>query len=248
MNKNDKHLFKLWIPVLLIILIIIIAMYFSMKSNNYIFLIGIIFAIFVRQKLKKGLDKNLLKALKQEGPNELIFALVAPLKSTPNKNMKMAFTAYHTALPLVLYGNYSQAEEVMEKVDWTKQEPIYQALKFNINSLINYFNSNNFEGLSFARQAKALATTSSMFLGSNKSQSTYEAYIEIGQILNGLTNETIIKSLNDRFIKLPLIPKLIIAWGLQNAYKQINNMDKFEEMKLFCTKNAPYCNALFILN
>ncbi|GMK38075.1 hypothetical protein PCCS19_11290 [Paenibacillus sp. CCS19] len=72
----------------------------------------------------------------------------------------------------------------------------------------------------------------------------FEAYVEVGQILTGLSIEEPIKSLELKFEKQPLLPKLVIAWGLMNGYQQQKELLKSKKMIEFCELNAPHCTLL----
>lgn len=244
MNKNNRMLLRLWIPLLAAAIVLI---GFTVESSNTRFLLVIVFlALLVLLVVNLSMRNNLAKALQKESPDDLIHRMTKPLKSgfASNSRMAEAFTAYNTALPLVLYGRHSEATEAMDRVDWVKLEPFYQALNKNIQSLIHYFHGNVAEGLSLAREAKELAAASSLFPGSKRTLLAYEAYIEIGQALNGQADSRLIESLGQKFDKLPFLQKLLISRGLQHAYKQLGDEGEREKMKLFCQKNAPYCPSL----
>ncbi|MGZ7440785.1 hypothetical protein [Paenibacillus sp. TH7-28] len=241
MKPNDKYLIKLWKPAIIIGLL---AIYSIFASGNFgIILIPVVVAI-VFMVLKIRSKNGVAKALQHEDPSRLIDTIVKPLKSSiSQKKTAECLMAYNTAISHVLYGEYKQAEDVMSRVDWASKEPMFQSLDWSIKSLIHLFTGNIHLGLSEARQARALATTSA-FPGAQKSIDTYEAYIQVGQILAGICHDEMIHSLEAKQQKLPLIPALLIAWGLINGYHERNELEKYRRMVEFCENNAPHCHPL----
>jgi len=246
-KKNNKLLLKLWVPIIIFILFFVIG--FTNNSNIEI-LYGIVPVIIISisfliasLKLKQSKTK-INEALQSQSPAVLIDVIVEPLKFIKKVSLKESSIAYNTALAYTLYGDYDKAREVIERLEWETKEPMVQALYFSMKSLICYFDDEHRDGLSYARKARELGGTSLNFPGARKSNETYEAYIEIGQILNGFGSEQIIRSLERKFNKLPLLPKIIIAWGLMHGYKDKSDFNGYNSMQEFCNVNAPHCKSL----
>lgn len=246
MKRNNKYLLRLWIPIVILLILVGVGSFLiTSKDSTYAIIPVVVFICFfiIISRGKTGVKE----ALQHNTPSKLIDTIVAPLKRTPERQVRESYTAYNTALSYVFYGDYEKAIEIMNTIDWKTKEPMFQALNFNIRSLVNYFNNETHLGLSNARRAKALATTSA-FPGAKKSIETYDAYVEVGEVLSRVSNDHTIQSLELKFNKLPLLPKLIIAWGLMNGYKQRNEMNGYNKMLEFCEINAPYCNSLVTIN
>lgn len=251
MKANNKLLLRLWIPTILILVLLCVAI-FKNVGENLVFAVipAFVFGGFIirRNLMKKGLQEGIKKALQQSGPDELINVITRPLISSSGKsNLTESYTAYYSALSYVLYGRYPEAAEVMSKIAWASKEPMFQALDLHIKSLINYFTGNVLAGLTDVRKANHLAATSA-FPGSKKSKDSYEAYIQVGQLLSGITSDEIIHSLESKFNKMPLLDQLLLAWGLMHGYKHRNQLDEFNRLLTFCRVNAPHCHGLFMLN
>ncbi|MBO8173375.1 MAG: hypothetical protein H0Z33_16025 [Bacillaceae bacterium] len=242
-NKNNKYLLKLWIPSLIIIIVAFISLANNTNQNptvliTVLFVIGLV--IYMRFKAKNKINQS----LKKESPESLIKTLNGSIKLSMG-DIKAFMTAYHSALSYLLYGQFQQALAEMNKINWEEQEPLFQSFNLNIQSLNHYLNTKDYqEGLRLARKAKASASVSSVYPGQQKSAQTYQAYVDVGLILTNQASEEQIKNVQQVFNKLPVIPKLIIAWGLAVYYKNHNQMDKASEMINFCQQSAPYCRPL----
>lgn len=244
---NEQYLLKKWIPIIIVAIIFIVALPISFAKGNYSVVFGVAIALILIFYIRRGASNSIAIALKQRTSEKLIECLAKPLHSLKDRDTRETFVAYNTALSHILYGEYENAEKVIEKVNWDNKIPVYRAAYLNIRALIKYFHTNDYhEALSLARKAKALASVSSAYPGSKKSEMAYEAYVEIGQILVGIGSEEIVARLELKFNNLPLIPKLFVARGLSIAYKQRGQADKFEKMDTFIKHNAPFCKALLV--
>lgn len=236
-NRNNLLMLKIWILVLFFGAFVVLGIFYNLNPLFYVIFPLIVF--FISFKLRQT-NQNVTKALQNDNPMVLIDILVKPIKSNLQENIEESIIAYNTSFAYVLYREFEKANEIMNAVDWEAKEPMFQALDFNIKSLINFFNAEIHEGLVNARKAKELATTASVFPGAKKSMDAYEAYIEIGQILSGFSNDHNIQSLEKKFLEVPPLLKIIIAWGLVHGYKQRNKLKEFNNMLEYCRKNAPY--------
>ncbi|HET7629521.1 MAG TPA: hypothetical protein VFK44_14205 [Bacillales bacterium] len=244
MRKNNLFILKIWIPVILAFVLLLILLIHADAIVYAAAAASVPFIFILRKVLWSGMNKDISKALQSETSEALIHTLTKPLKKQTNEKIKQAFLAYHTALPYVLYGEYEKAEKTMSEVDWEGVEPLYRTVDLNIKSLIHYFTGEIHSGISNARKAAASSTPSKLFPGVNKSNEFQEMFVEIGQVLYGFQSEKIIHSLEMKFTKLPLLTQLILAWTLMNVYQQEKETAKYEKMKTFCETHAPHCKSL----
>ncbi|WP_138756179.1 hypothetical protein [Paenibacillus sinopodophylli] len=242
---NQQYLLKKWIPIMIVMSIMVVALFISLGNGNYSVLVSVAVAVVIIIMIRRRASDKVGIALKQRTSEQLIVCLTKPLQSLKDKEIIETFVACNTALSHILYGEYERAETVIGQVNWDRKIPMYQAIYWNIKTLIKYFHTHEYtEGLSLARKAKALATVSHAYPGSKKSNMAYEAYVEIGQVLVGMGSEHSVTSLELKFDKLPLLVQLFVANGLCVAYKQSGQADKFAKMDAFIKQNAPFCKAL----
>ncbi|WP_017811963.1 hypothetical protein [Paenibacillus shenyangensis] len=244
MKKNNKYLLKLWVPIVLLITFGSMSLLLGMVKDPFI-LIGPFMLIVVLFIIKFRMGKKLINALQKDTPEPFIRAMIAPAKRISQKDIREASLAYNTALAYVIYGQYEEAVQIMDNINWGTKEPIYQALPHNIRSLIHYFSGEITAGLASARKARALASVS-VFPGAKKSMETYDTYVEIGQILSGINIDEHINNIQIKYEKLPLLPKLIASWGLLNGYAQQHDMNKSRIMLEYCQSIAPHCKPLHL--
>ncbi|WP_058303116.1 hypothetical protein [Gorillibacterium timonense] len=242
MKENNKFLAKLWIPIVLLIIFASIGLVREISEAWTYVLIPVIVLLFfyvIRVRVKNRVKA----ALQHQTPDKLIETIASPLRGSVRKELQEPFYVYNTALSYVFYGELDKAASVMNTIEWETKEPMFQALNDSIRSQIQYFTNDIHSGLANARRAKALAATSS-FPGAKKSAEVYEAYVEVGEIVGWNRNDDLIRSLEQKYQKMPLLPKLIIAWGLMNGYHQRNETKKCEDMLEFCKSSAPHCKGL----
>ncbi|MBW5447686.1 hypothetical protein GE107_16655 [Cohnella sp. CFH 77786] len=194
-----------------------------------------IYFFYIRTK-NKG---NVIRLLKKKEPTALINVFSKELKRIKNKNVREAFTAYNTVLVLILYGRLNEAKSTISRMEWANSEPLCQALNFSAQSLIYYFEGNIVEGLAMARKARAVQSYSTPIQGVRVDENVLNAYVDIGELLYGQNSNEKISKLRTVFRGFPIIVQLFVAWALMKGYHEINNMEKYEEMKQFCMKNAP---------
>lgn len=243
-SVNHKYLLRIWIPTILIITACLFSLIPGLTTSK-ISLISLPFAFFFLLLIRSRVRDGISKALQSPDPQKLEKILVDSIASFPDKDSRESFSTYHSALAYVLYGDYEQALEKVKSLDWSSKPPLLQAPYLQIQSLTHYLGQSDVSvGLRLARKAKALASCDPQWPGSKKSEMVYDAYVLIGQVLSGLPNSTVIASLEEYYKKLPIIPRLFVAWGLANAYKQTNQMEKANAMLAICKANAPYCKGI----
>lgn len=244
---NNTYLLKKWIPAILIIIPLGAVLLLKLDNGDYSVLVVIALSVFLMIYIRRRGANRIETALKQSTSKDLIRSLTEPLKHSKDKQLKAAFTAYNKALSHILYGEYDEANNEVEKENWETQIPMFQALHLNIKALLQYFHTKDYmEGLSLSRKAKALASVPGIYPGSKRSEMGLEAYVEVGQVLAGLDHDELIASLETKFEKLPILLKLIIAEGLYVAYQRKGREDKRESMKRFMVQHAPF--TIFSIN
>jgi hypothetical protein len=182
--------------------------------------------------------------LQADSPKPLIayYAKTFGRRSTP---FNIALLAFSKALGYTLYGLFDSARAEVEKIDWEQKPPIWQALKVYLQALWAYLEKHDFQqGTILAKEARRLAEVSSSFPGAKRSLSSYDAIVEIGELLSGNTDPTIVTRLRKRLRRLPILVKVLIAWGLEGFYDRSGDVKQAQEMRDLLTKLAPHCKGL----
>lgn len=246
-SRNDKYILSLWKKPFFIIFFVVNIFSFGLyqsSDNAFSIMFGITFSLITFLILKVYVRDKVAKYFKNNTPDKLIEFFDKQQKRTTIENKEAAF-AYNKALTYCYYGYFENAIELMSEVDWNSKPPIIQSLEISIDSLICYLKQENYEeGLRLSKIALNLSNVSKAFPGSSKSREVFEMYVEIGEILTGNTKESYIFSLENKFKKLPIFPKIIIAWGIANAYEQIGEKEKADAMLKYCINQAPFCEVL----
>ena len=244
MNSNDKYMLKHWV-ILIIACSFVLAMWVKDPKSIISVPILIVFVILRGKSIRASHIKQIELAYKEPTPEKLIKYYKKTLKKSVDDN-SFAITAYSISMAHCFWGNFDIANEVMTAVNWEHKPDMFKIYPFLLKAIVIYLKEDNYlEGLRLVRKAKEYTTFTMKFPGRAKDENALSTYIEIGQILSGVCSYDIVSELDRKFNSSPYITiKLLTAWGLANAYKQLHNTEKEAEMLGFCRENAPYCKIL----
>lgn len=252
MKANNDYINKYWKKIILSFAFAIFLFIGGIVTKNYdvfavfgiAFILAIANLIFQKRRFKGVLNNH----FKNESPDQLINYYDKMFKKTKVED-KDAFLAYNKALVYCYYGVFEKAIELIDKIDWDKRVPYIQSLELSIRALINYIKPEDYkEGLRLSLLSKELGHFSNKVIGSDKSKEFYEAYVHMGELLSGNTNDTlIIRNLEEQFQSTAFYPKALIAWCLANTYNKLGMHEKSKEMMDYCKQTVPYCKPLITL-
>jgi hypothetical protein len=112
---NNTYLLKKWFPVILMIILLGAVLLLTLVNGNYSILVGTALGIFLLIYIRSRGANRIETALKQSTSKDLIRCLTEPLRHSKDRQLKAAFTAYHKALSHILYGEYDEANNQIEK-------------------------------------------------------------------------------------------------------------------------------------
>ncbi len=257
-KKNTNYLLKLYIPGLIFDgIILAILIYYSILDNQlrsflqfmvgFILFFGLIFGfVFYVTNIRYH------RKLQSESPEPLIAyfeaqqypRFLAPIFSRfifPYHKLTIAYTR---ALAYTYYGQFAAAREELEKVDWGKSPPMFQASRKYVETLHVYLEKKDFQGgLERAQETYKLRQVASFIPFSKMASNFYKTLVEIGLILNGNLDTTIITSLEKKFKWYPVLSKVLIAWALEKAYNQMGKTEQANQMRAYLNQTAPHCIA-----
>ncbi len=246
-QKNDAYLTRLWLRVLLAaipaLIGIVILLMLSPKIYTLIVLIITPLLIFAAIHLRLG-DRHLARLFRSQTPEPLLKLFNDTMRHLliPDKEIHLAFSR---AFIQMLYGNFEAAKIELDTINPNGLPPIMEAVRLYHQAILDYLYYRNYEqGLQFAKEARQLLGHSKRFPTQSTSLATYDAYIEIGEVLVGNTTERVIKSLEAKAKQLSFMNKPLILWALEIAYIQMGEHQRASEISALRLKLAPYCRGL----
>lgn len=250
MKKNDMYFLKRWCKTLLIISPIIFIFIWSIfespkniKQLSISIIVAMVFIYFIRKDGKKSIDK----CFQCETSNQIIGRYDKIMNSRFSIiTDKDAFLMYLKSLAFCYYGEFDKVDEMLEKVKWKDRSPYIQSLEISLKALRCYLDFKDYkEGLRLSVIAKELGDTSDKIPGSTKTKDFYETYIQVGELLNGNIQNSVIESLEIKSKKAPIFVKILILYCLSKVYTKLDLPDKAKEKIDHCKRIAPYCKPLY---
>jgi hypothetical protein len=156
-----------------------------------------------------------------------------------------ALVAHNCASVYILYGQFEDARSQLRSVSWERRAPLIAACGQASEALLCYLDTREYErGLTIARAAQELGTVHKAFPGAATSHAALASFVQIGEVLTGHGTRSTIQSLEDHYRHLPLVGKLLVAWGLKQAYGQSGDVNRAQAMDHFIRQLGPNCRAL----
>jgi hypothetical protein len=242
-KQNNTFLLKQWL-ITLILSIILIFLSGRLIQQGYSWVVILVIVFMIAAALTTFGNLQINRLLQADSPQPLIdyYEKRFGRRSTP---YDVALLAFSKALGYTLYGLFDSARAEVEKINWEQKPPIFQALKAYLQALWAYLENRDFQqGTILAKEARRLAEVSSSFPGVSRSLSSYDAIVEIGELLSDNTDPTIVTRLRERLRRLPILVKVFIAWGLEGFYNRSGDLKQAQEMHDLLTKLAPHCKGL----
>ncbi|MEO7861285.1 MAG: hypothetical protein ABIU05_12725 [Nitrospirales bacterium] len=242
-KQNNRFLLTQWL-ITLVLGVILIFLLIRLIQLGYSWVVVLVIAFMVVVVLSSFGNFQINRLLQADSPQPLInyYEKRFGRQSTP---LNKIFLAFCKALCYTLYGLFDSARAEVEKIDWEQKPPIFQAQNVYLQALWAYLEKHDFQqGTILAKEARQLAEVSSAFPGASRSLSSYDAIVEIGELLSGNANPTLVARLREKLRRLPVLVKVFIAWGLERFYDHSGDVEQAQEMRDLLTKLAPHCKGL----
>jgi hypothetical protein len=144
-----------------------------------------------------------------------------------------------------LYGEFDLAGQAYNMHVWSKGSAAVQAQGEQIRILIDYLHTKNYyAGHQRAIRSQQTSTVSKLLPGAQIGNSALSSQVLIGEILQGNATDEVMTTLQADYRKLPLLGKLIAAWGLAKGHTLRGEIDKAQAYLAFIEKSAPHCKGL----
>ena len=246
-QKYRKLLLRWTIPALLVLFFLIKVINEPQILVTYV-ITGLIIGLVIYFFIIGQAESIVKRRLRQPTPHKALryYEPTLQLKDSPVIPGSDFIQSYYKSLILCFYGEYESALGELNQHDLSDLPKIYEAMRLNGIVVSKYLQKIDLKNaLSSARESLLLSKYPKLVSGQKKiPRNNYEAYVEIGEILNGMADENTIIRLERRFSRATLFPKLMIAWGLGRYYQSNGEKKKAEEMKRFLEKTVPFCDPL----
>src|SRR5262245_7282648 len=209
------------------------------RSVPLAFGIAVAAVVFVVTRVKQ--KRQFARMLRSADPLPLLHSFGASLRRMPHGSFVFAA---NTATVLALYGRFDDAERALAAVSWADVPPFIQAQESAARATLAYARGSISEGLDHAVAATQQASLNVATPGARTSELAFRTYRNLGHALSGRETDTTSLELHAAFAQLPLLGRLIAAWGLAVIAKSRNSSSELQQMHLFIKTTAPHCSAL----
>lgn len=242
-TQNNQYLLRMWVPILLFGLFLLIGISVGVPQSARIPLIAFVgvCGASVWWISRNSTDAKLRKLLQSPTPQPTIafYEQAFGRTSLPERD---AFLASSKAWIYAFYGQFDVARAEMSRIVWEQRPPFIQAQKFDFEAVVAYLEKREFRrGLVFAKEARELGTVSFVFPGANQSVAIYDTLVEIGQMLGAQPDSQIINALEVRLERSSMLLRILIAWALGQVYSQLGQDDRALAMRRLLAELVPYC-------
>jgi hypothetical protein len=150
-------------------------------------------------------------------------------------------TAAGTAAILALYGRVDEAtRQLEESVSWRGAPPVIQAQKSVARALIAYVRGSVEEGLGHAATAVRHAAVDRDTRENRTATLALRTYENLGVALAGRATNATRDELRKAFARLPLLGRILAAWGLATSAQASGDATELRTMQQFLERNAPH--------
>jgi hypothetical protein len=245
MKSNTRYLLFIWIVAAAVCGYVLFGFIVKLwQGDVWGVILPLVFGVLLVGVIKFVVGNKLKRLLQSSSADDLVAFYKKKIRKglMPDSD---AWLAHSCGLVYTLYGDYDAARTNLQKIDWTQRAPLIQACGRCLEALLCYFDTKEYQkGLELARQAQQLGTVSEMFPGAKTSAAAFQSYVEIGEVLCDQATSATVKSLEEKMKKLPAIGCLLVAWGLNNAYRKSGNITQADVMAEYIRKTAPHCRAI----
>jgi len=244
-KQNTAFLLKQWVPVIVIFIVLLFSLGVLIIQGKYTtVIVGIAGAGGAYGFIRFSTISQGNRLLQANSPQPFIDFYNKQLSGVSIAH-RDAHLAFSKSLVYTLYGQFENARLEVEKVDWKKKPPFFNAQKVFLQSLWAYLETHDFQqGTVLAKEARLLADVSSSFPGAGISHSAFDIAVEVGELLSRSFEPNMATKLEQKIKKSPVQMKVFGAWGLEGFYNQSGEYEQAQKMRLLITELAPYCAGL----
>jgi hypothetical protein len=244
-KQNTAFLLRLWIPAIIVLIISVFVMSAVLRMSGYlpVILAITIMGVIVGWVYFKTFSQ-IARLLKATTSQPLINYYDKKLGRTlnPNKDVILAFSK---SLIYTLYGDFDDSKVEVNKINWEQKPPLVKAQRLFLQALWAYLETHDFQqGSNLAQEARQLTEVSSSFPGASRALGAYDMVVEVGELLSGNSKPSTVAKLEERLQRLPVLMKVIAAWGLEGFYNQSGQSEQARKMRELLINLAPYCKGL----
>ena len=246
MNSNTRHLVGLWAGAVLIMVWVAFDLGSALlQGQTWEVGLSIAFTAVIVMVIKwRGGDRQIRRLLQSDSPEDLVPFYKRTIRTglVPDGD---ALLAQACAVAYTLYADYPAARAALQSVNWDHRPPLIRSSGQSVEALLCYFETRQYkQGLELARSAQKAGGVSGLFPGARASAAAFESLVEIGEVLSGCSTGSTVGSLERKMKVLPTLGRLLVAWGLANAYRKNGDDAKAETMLAYIREIAPHCRAL----
>ena len=240
-TANQKFLMKLWLPGIVVALIIVASVLGGVTRGDTSPLVftleGVILAVVLHFGIKHFQGRRFAKLLRQDSPGKLSEYFARILRRAPHGRH---YAAAQSAVVTALYGDVASADEHLASVDWKGLPPMVRAQETLAQAIIMYSKGEYLPGENLSRLAQSQAEIPKGNPGAKTAELAFLNHINLGMILAGSDTPDSRDVLRTAFEKLPLLGKILAAWGLAVAANRAGDSAGFKRMTDFVAENAPH--------
>lgn len=240
-SENRRYLLRLWIPALAGSALVATLVLAGLRSRDVYrilpVLVAVLLAVIVIFAARWRQKRRIILMLRSSDPDRFLRSFAATLRRMPHGPM---LAAANSATVLALYGRHSDAEAALAAVSWTGLPPLIHAQESAARAVIAYARGAVSEGIDQAVVASQRSSIDNAAPGARTSELAYRTYRNLGLALAGRATETTADELRVAFAELPLLGKLLAAWGLAALAKRTGDESRLAELQDFIRANAPH--------
>lgn len=245
-DTNRRLLLLLWAPLAVIVAGWIVHFARLAEGGE----IGTLFSSVLLVPAVVGL----MLYVRRKKEKQLAVALLAP---TPAAFRELAFgnggtipyglqmATANVATVTALYGDVEEADRSLRSISWDGCPPMVDAQRSVARAVIAYARGDYGGGRSHAIRAAMEADVPEGFPGASTSALAVRMHEALGRALSGTMNDESRRVLELAREKLPLLGKVLAAWGLAAIAKREENEAHLAEQVTFLRAHAPHFAPVF---
>jgi hypothetical protein len=244
-SSNQRFILRLWIPALLVSFIVgalLLSALTSGQPARYLSAsIGLTAVVVFVLVIRSMSARRIARMLASPDPDKLLASMARSMNRVPHGSL---FAASSSAIVLALHDRVDDAERELDSQSWTAVPDLVLAQQTGARAVIAYASGNVAAGLHHASDALEQSLVASHAPGAKTSKLGFQTYRNLGLALSGKLDEESHGQLRTAFQGLPLIGRVLAAWGLAANAKRHGSATEYDTMRAFVSSHAPHCRAI----
>jgi len=225
-------------------LIIVIGIFASLSGQPgkilpLLLAVAIAAGLFVIVRLVQ--KRKFAQMLRQPEPTAIVQYYLTRLSRMPHGT---CIAAAASAVALALYGRTTEAGEALASVSWEGVPPFIGAQRLHALAIVLFAEGQSTSGLEAAESAVSQAAVSPQMPGAQRSSLAFQTHRNLGLVLCGKHSPETAQQLRQAMAKLPLLGKVIAAWGLAVLAKRQGSDALASDLRGFVTSHAPHFSTI----